>query len=300
MCCVRRRPAHHPPVSLWLRSTRAPRRRPPGNSGPGYNWQQCRRAAGVSLASTSPTPTSSVRRGLPCCNPSYGRCRSDGGGGGGVAGLLRSAGRPITLRFREPGSPPITPTAPPAAVSKGGSATQQEIEALYGKYNPEKLADVPALLVKYGEDRLISMVRFSPTRVVAGGCSVGGLIPRAYRVRRCGESMGSRAVERCCRTGQLWWFRWRRLARSASASVTRSAIFGLLCALLCATEWAACVGFAWRGHRECLARFAGERVRAQRADRRTPATHCGYSRRLQLRGPPPSSVSPRLLSRSTS
>jgi hypothetical protein len=76
-----------------------------------------------------------------------------------LIGLLRSAGRPITLRFREPDSPPITPTAPPSVGTKAGSAKQNEIESLYKKYNPEKLADVPALLAKYGEDRLIAMVR---------------------------------------------------------------------------------------------------------------------------------------------
>ena len=114
--------------------------------------------------------------------------RSSGsGGGGGGAGLLRSAGRPITLRFREPDSPPITPTAPPSVGTKAGSAKQNEIEALYEKYNLEKLADVPALLAKYSEDRLISMVRFSPTRILAGVFS-GGLISSACRMRRCGKS----------------------------------------------------------------------------------------------------------------
>jgi hypothetical protein len=34
-----------------------------------------------------------------------------------------------------------------------------EVKRLYGKYNPEKLGDVPTLLAKYGEDKLLAMVR---------------------------------------------------------------------------------------------------------------------------------------------
>ena len=39
------------------------------------------------------------------------------------------------------------------------SPQRREIEALYAANNPEKLADVPALVAKYGEDKLLSMVR---------------------------------------------------------------------------------------------------------------------------------------------
>jgi hypothetical protein len=34
-----------------------------------------------------------------------------------------------------------------------------EVQRLYGKYNPEKLADVPGLVEKYGEDKLLAMVK---------------------------------------------------------------------------------------------------------------------------------------------
>ena len=44
---------------------------------------------------------------------------------------------------------------PPVAVS----AKRQEIDALYAKHNPEKLGDAPKLIAKYGEDKLLTMVR---------------------------------------------------------------------------------------------------------------------------------------------
>ena len=34
-----------------------------------------------------------------------------------------------------------------------------EVKRLYGKYNPEKLGDVPTLVSKYGEEKLLAMVR---------------------------------------------------------------------------------------------------------------------------------------------
>ena len=48
---------------------------------------------------------------------------------------------------------PRKPTAAPP------SAAPAEIHRLYGKYNPEKRADVPTLVAKYGEDKLLGMVR---------------------------------------------------------------------------------------------------------------------------------------------
>ena len=39
------------------------------------------------------------------------------------------------------------------------TAKRQEIDKLYGEHNPEKLAEVDQLVGKYGEDRLLSMIR---------------------------------------------------------------------------------------------------------------------------------------------
>jgi hypothetical protein len=41
----------------------------------------------------------------------------------------------------------------------GPSPQLAEVQWLYGKYNPEKLADVPALAAKYGAQKLLAMVR---------------------------------------------------------------------------------------------------------------------------------------------
>ena len=51
--------------------------------------------------------------------------------------------------------------APPAAQSEA----RREIEALYRQHNPEKVAEVDGLLAKYGEARLLAMVRkkYRPT-----------------------------------------------------------------------------------------------------------------------------------------
>lgn len=38
-------------------------------------------------------------------------------------------------------------------------AKRQEIEALYTAHNPTKLAEVDHLLAKYGENKLLTMVR---------------------------------------------------------------------------------------------------------------------------------------------
>jgi hypothetical protein len=49
---------------------------------------------------------------------------------------------------QEPDSPGYFPTSPKVA----------QVQRLYGKYNPKKLADVPGLVEKYGEDKLLAMV----------------------------------------------------------------------------------------------------------------------------------------------
>ena len=49
--------------------------------------------------------------------------------------------------------------SPKATSASAVSAKRQEIEALYTEHNPEKLVEVDALCAKYGEDRLLSMVR---------------------------------------------------------------------------------------------------------------------------------------------
>ena len=52
-----------------------------------------------------------------------------------------------------------------AAPSAAQSEARREIEALYRQHNPEKLAEVDGLLAKYGEARLLAMVRkkYRPT-----------------------------------------------------------------------------------------------------------------------------------------
>jgi hypothetical protein len=50
----------------------------------------------------------------------------------------------------------LAPT-PPAAQAAGG--VEVEVRRLYAAHAPEKLGDVPALVGKYGEDRLLAMVR---------------------------------------------------------------------------------------------------------------------------------------------
>jgi hypothetical protein len=39
------------------------------------------------------------------------------------------------------------------------SEKHQQIEAMYREHNPDKLAEVPGLLQKYGEDRLLAMMK---------------------------------------------------------------------------------------------------------------------------------------------
>eukprot|EP01050_Picozoa_sp_SAG11_P000311 SAG11_NODE_8_length_31217_cov_52.169677_13_plen_239_part_00 len=71
--------------------------------------------------------------GTPCDSLSYAN----------VINLIRSnPGRPLQLIFQAP-----------------KSAMQLEVEALYGQHNPEKLPEVEGLIEKYGEKKLLSMVR---------------------------------------------------------------------------------------------------------------------------------------------
>ena len=57
----------------------------------------------------------------------------------------------------------LAPDQPAAAVMMAAAPDTAgplaEVERLYGKYNPEKLADVPALAAKYGAQKLLAMVR---------------------------------------------------------------------------------------------------------------------------------------------
>ena len=82
-------------------------------------------------------------------------------------GVVKAAGRPVTLGFIagssaaadvETGSASVVGGAGDQAIAST-SAARREIEGLYGRYNPEKLADIDTLLAKYGEERLLSMVR---------------------------------------------------------------------------------------------------------------------------------------------
>ena len=49
------------------------------------------------------------------------------------------------------------------------SATLGEVNRLYAKHNPEKLADVPTLAAKFGEEKLLRMVRKKYKEQEAGG-----------------------------------------------------------------------------------------------------------------------------------
>ena len=57
-----------------------------------------------------------------------------------------------------PQPPPLQQAAPPGPPGPP-SPQMAEIQRLYGTYNPEKLAEAPALAAKYGEEKLLMMVR---------------------------------------------------------------------------------------------------------------------------------------------
>jgi hypothetical protein len=57
----------------------------------------------------------------------------------------------------DPPPPPPPPEEP--VINAAGSAVQQTVEALYKRYNPAKVQEVPTLIKKYGEDDLLRMVR---------------------------------------------------------------------------------------------------------------------------------------------
>jgi hypothetical protein len=55
--------------------------------------------------------------------------------------------------------PPPPPPSEEPVINAAGSAVQQTVEALYKRYNPAKVPEVPTLIKKYGEDDLLRMVR---------------------------------------------------------------------------------------------------------------------------------------------
>jgi len=61
----------------------------------------------------------------------------------------------VRKKYGAAAAAPPPPADPPAAQSEA----RREIEALYREHNPEKLAEVDGLLAKYGEARLLAMVR---------------------------------------------------------------------------------------------------------------------------------------------
>ena len=77
---------------------------------------------------------------------------------------------------REPGTVAALSAPEPAPPS----TTLIDVNCLIGKYNPEKLADVPTLAAKYGEEQLRSMVRRKyAEREAAGADSVAIAAPRS-------------------------------------------------------------------------------------------------------------------------
>ena len=59
----------------------------------------------------------------------------------------------------QPAAPAAAPASAAVLAAPTASEKRREVEALYAEHSPEKLADVDKLLAKYGEDRLLSMVR---------------------------------------------------------------------------------------------------------------------------------------------
>jgi hypothetical protein len=73
---------------------------------------------------------------------------------------------------QEGGSPAASPGVSPRA-GAGVNPRVEEVQRLYGKYNPEKLADIPSLVAKYGEENLLAMVRKKYRDQEGGGASPG-------------------------------------------------------------------------------------------------------------------------------
>merc|ERR1711871_810286 len=94
-----------------------------------------------------------------------------------VIAMIKKQGRPLTMVFAGRGdgaggglvsapaaAPPPNPApedeiGPPPPINAAGSAVEQTVVALYTRYNPEKISDVPKLMKKDGEDELLRMVR---------------------------------------------------------------------------------------------------------------------------------------------
>jgi hypothetical protein len=90
--------------------------------------------------------------------------------------MIKKQGRPVTMVFAAgagggsgvaPAPAAVPAPEPPAQqneeappqINAAGSAVQQTVVALYSRYNPEKVPEVPNLITKYGEDDLLRMVR---------------------------------------------------------------------------------------------------------------------------------------------
>ena len=93
-----------------------------------------------------------------------------------VIEMIKKQGRPLTMVFAAgagggsgvaPAPAAVPAPEPPAQqneeappqINAAGSAVQQTVVALYSRYNPEKVPEVPNLITKYGEDDLLRMVR---------------------------------------------------------------------------------------------------------------------------------------------
>jgi hypothetical protein len=61
----------------------------------------------------------------------------------------------------------------------GVSPERVEVDSLYGKYNPEKLGDVDTLVAKYGEVKLLAMVRKKYAEREAGAAA-GGVVTATF------------------------------------------------------------------------------------------------------------------------
>jgi hypothetical protein len=68
-----------------------------------------------------------------------------------------------------------------------GSAQIQEVQRLYSTHKPERLADIPALVEQYGEERLLSMVQrkyeAAPPSAVPARIAVNDKFASAHAVR---------------------------------------------------------------------------------------------------------------------
>ena len=92
-----------------------------------------------------------------------------GGGGGGRGGTSQGSSRGGSR---------------PAATDTGGgpaSAARREIDHLYRQHNPDRLADVEKLAAKYGEEKLLGMIRKKYGVKAGGEPGVEGAVRSASR-----------------------------------------------------------------------------------------------------------------------